>query len=145
MKRISLAIAAVLLLGAAIYSPASDYLQARQADRLIRALRDPYEDVPSLLKRVDDLNPPIQAWVLDQARPAVIKYFELRAESAIDSDKGHHDFDSALAGLHAVDIYYPDSAELEEEKLSILNRKYAYCANAAADKPRCSPEHKPIQ
>lgn len=136
MKRRYLVIMTVLLLGMAAYSLAADYLHARRVHQLITELNQPYADIPSLLKNVDELDLPAQVWVLDQSRYSVQHYYESRAEAMVGEAKDNHNFDAALAELGEATPYYPDSAELQQERLSLQMRKAKFVSKSASDRPQ---------
>ena len=116
-------IAAVILLTAGLYIPVMNYVHARRNNQIVAEIESGQSDIPSILKLVSALDTDSQRTILDNAKDKVIKYFEGIAESNVDQSKSQYNYAVALDSINTANTYYPDSAELAQEKLSLQQRK----------------------
>ena len=116
-------VAAVIILTFAFYIPVINYVHARRNNQIVAEIESGQADIPSVLKLVSTLDSDSQRAILDNAKDKVIKYFEGIAESNVDQSKAQYNYAVALDSINTANTYYPDSAELAQEKLSLQQRK----------------------
>ena len=117
------AIAGVVILGFAFYIPVINYIHSRRNTQIVEQIEAGQGDIPSTLKLITSFDADSQRQILDSAKDKVIKYFEGIAETNVDQTKGQYNYAAALDAINSANTYYPDSAELSQEKLSLDQRK----------------------
>ncbi|MGA9852789.1 MAG: protein kinase [Gammaproteobacteria bacterium] len=123
-------IAAVLIILVLLgYKPVEGYLHTRRNNDIVARIQSGNVDIPSVLKLISRYDPESQRYILENGKDRIIKYFEAQAEAFVDQDHGQYNYPAALDEISRVSKYYPDSAELLQEKSSLETRR----ANLLAD------------
>ncbi|MGE5624018.1 MAG: bifunctional serine/threonine-protein kinase/formylglycine-generating enzyme family protein [Bacillota bacterium] len=117
-------IAAVLVLVLALYSPIVSYIHARRDNQIVAQIEAGTTDIPATLKMITtNFKKDEYQTILDNAKDKIIKYYEKKAEDNIDQTKGQYNYAVAEDAIKEANTYYPDSAELAQEKVSLDQRK----------------------
>ncbi len=119
----AIGIAAVIILTFAFYIPVINYVHARRNNQIVAQIEAGQLDIPATLKLVDTFDSDSKRAILDNAKDKIIKYFEDIAENDVDQSKGQYNYAAALDAIASANSYYPDSAELAQETVSLQNRK----------------------
>ncbi|HVA55990.1 MAG TPA: protein kinase [Gammaproteobacteria bacterium] len=119
-------LAIFILLG---YRPVENYFNARRNDNIVSRIQSRNVDIPSVLRLISGYDPESQRYILDNGKDKIIKFYEAQAEAFVDEGHGQYNYPAAFDEISKVSSLYPDSAELSQEKSSLMSRR----ANLLAD------------
>ncbi len=110
----------LILLG---YKPVEGYLHARRNNDVVARIQSGNVDIPSVLKLINAYDPDSQRYILENGKDKIIKYFEAQAEGFVDQAHSQYNYPAAFDEISRASKYYPDSAELLQEKSSLESRR----------------------
>ena len=116
----------LILLG---YKPVESYFNTRRNNEVVARIQSRSVDIPSVLRLIAGYDPESQRYILENGKEKIVKYFEAQAEAFVDESHGQYNYPAAFDELSKASGYYPDSAELLQEKASLESRR----ANLLAD------------
>ena len=113
-----------LVVAGLLYSPIKGYIHARRDSQIVAQIDSGNVDIPATLKMVSTTFAADERDnILSNARDKIIKFYEATAEADIDESKGQYNYAAALGAIGEANTYYPDSAELSQETVSLNQRK----------------------
>jgi len=116
----------LILLG---YKPVESYLNTRRNNNVVTRIQSGDVDIPSVLRLISSYDPESQRSILENGKDKIIKYFEAQAEAFVDENHEQYNYPAAFDEISKVSGYYPDSAELLQEKSSLESRRATLLAN----------------
>jgi len=119
-------LAIFILLG---YRPVENFFNARRNNTIVYRIQSGIVDIPSILKLISSYDPESQRYILENGKDKIIKYYEAQAEAFVDEGHRQYNYPAAFDEISKAAGYYPDSAELLQEKSSLDSRR----ANLLAD------------
>ena len=111
------------------YKPVEGYFHTRRNNDVVIRIQSGNVDIPSVLRLISSYDPDSQRYILENGKDRIIKYFEAQAEAFVDEGHGQYNYPAALDTLSRASKYYSDSAELQQEKSSLENRRASLLAN----------------
>ncbi|MGH8282532.1 MAG: protein kinase domain-containing protein, partial [Gammaproteobacteria bacterium] len=120
----------LVLLG---YKPVEGYLHTRRNNDVVARIQSGNVDIPSVLKLISGYDPASQRYILENGKAKIIKYFEAQAEAFVDQAHGQYNYPAAFDEISRASKYYPDSAELLQEKSSLESRRASLLATLTAE------------
>ncbi len=115
-----------ILLG---YRPVENFFNARRNNNIVSRIQSGIVDIPSILRLISSYDPDSRRYILENGKDKIIKYYEAQAEAFVDEGHGQYNYPAAFDEISKAAGYYPDSAELLQEKSSLESRS----ANLLAD------------
>ncbi len=120
---------AAILVAVFAYTPIKTYFEDQRNAGIVAQIASGREDtIKAALATTRGLDERSRKAILEQAKDTLIKFYEGRAEAAVDSSKGHYDFPLAMTEIAKAKALYPDSAtvlniesDLESRKNRLLN------------------------
>lgn len=119
-------LAIFILLG---YRPVENFFNARRNNNIVSRIQSGIVDIPSILRLISSYDPESRRYILENGKDKIIKYYEAQAEAFVDESHGQYNYPTAFDEISNASRYYPDSAELLQEKSSLESRR----ANLLAD------------
>lgn len=119
-------LAAVILIAifAALgYKSAQSYLRNHRNNTVVTRINSGNTDIPSALRLIAGYDPDSQRFILENGKSRIIRYFETQAEAFVDQEHGQYNYPAALDEIARASKYFPDSAELAQEKASLESRR----------------------
>ncbi|MGH8397170.1 MAG: protein kinase domain-containing protein [Gammaproteobacteria bacterium] len=110
----------LILLG---YKPVEGYFHTRRNNDIVAKIQSGNVDIPSVLKLISVYDTDSQRYILENGKDKIIKYFEAQAEGFVDQTHGQYNYPAAFDEISRASKYYPDSAELLQEKSSLESRR----------------------
>ena len=115
-----------ILLG---YRPVQSFINAYRNNSIVARLNSGNVDIPSILKLISSYDPDSQRYILENGKDKIIKYFESQAEAFVDDAHGQYNYPAAFDEIAKASSYFPDSAELLQERSSLETRRANLLSN----------------
>ncbi|MGH8280282.1 MAG: protein kinase domain-containing protein [Gammaproteobacteria bacterium] len=113
----------VLVIAALGYKPMQSYLRAHRNNAMLAQINSGSTDIPSALSQIAGFDPDSQRFILENGKNRIIRYFESQAEAFVNQGNGQYNYPAALDEIARAARYFPDSAELAQEKASLESRR----------------------
>ena len=117
----TLAVAAILLIGVGIKFFLDFQQQIAVEELIITIQQGDNADIAKSIPQLNELEGETRETVLSEVRSKVLRYYAAKALPLADQSKGQYNFPKALAVLANAKKLYPDSAQLNELIVQLVN------------------------
>jgi serine/threonine protein kinase len=111
------------------YRPVENFFNTRRNNDIVSKIQSGIVDIPSILRLISSYDSESQRYILENGKDKIIKYYEAQAEAFVDESHGQYNYPAAFDEISKASGYYPDSAELLQEKSSLESRRATLLAD----------------